>query len=252
MLAKGTTALVTGGSGGIGSALVRMLAGAGVHTIALSNDREKLALLDGLDNVETVFMDVRDADGLKEAFSKRQIDILVNAAGVLGVTGTLYSVPQGSAQHIIDVNVVGIHNCLSAVVPGMVERNRGHVVNVGSLAGPYPSSGQPIYSASKAAVHNMSFNLRMELFGTDVRVTEIRPGRVRTGMHAEMFGGDHARANELLYDPFECLRPEDIAEAIRYVLSTPSHVCVSQIEVVPTHHVVGGARIYQRPPADKD
>lgn len=249
MLAKGTTALVTGGSGGIGSALVRMLAGTGVHAIALSNDREKLALLDGVPNVETVFMDVTDAEGLQRAFADRPIDILVNAAGVLGVTGTLYSVPHASARRIVDVNVVGIHNCLSAVVPGMVARNRGHVVNVGSLAGPYPSAGQPMYSASKAAVHNMSANLRMELFGTDVRVTEIRPGRVRTGMHAEMFGGDHARADELIYDPYECLRPEDIAEAIRYVLSTPPHVCVAQIEVVPTHQVVGGTRMHRRPPA---
>jgi NADP-dependent 3-hydroxy acid dehydrogenase YdfG len=248
MLSEGATALVTGGSGGIGSALVRMLAGAGVHTIALSNDHEKLALLDGLENVETAFMDVTDAEAIKQAFSGRQIDILINAAGVLGVTGTLYSVPHSSAQRIIDVNVVGVHNCLSAVVPGMVERNRGHVVNVGSLAGPYPSAGQPMYSASKAAIHNMSANLRMELFGTDVKVTEIRPGRVRTGMHAEMFDGDHARANELLYDPYECLCPEDIAEAIRYVLSTPPRVCVAQIEVVPQHQVVGGTKMYQRPP----
>src|SRR5690606_1701613 len=112
MLAKGTTALVTGGSGGIGSALVRMLAGTGVHTIALSNDREKLALLDGIEKVETVFMDVTDAEGLRQAFSDRPIDILVNAAGVLGITGTLYSVPHASAQRIVDVNVVGVHNCL--------------------------------------------------------------------------------------------------------------------------------------------
>lgn len=246
MLGKGMRALVTGGSGGIGSALVRMLASHEVHTIALSNDKTKLEALDGVANVETVFMDVTDADGIRETFSGQQIDVLINAAGVLGVTGTLYSVPTASAQRIVDVNIVGIHNCLSAVVPGMVARNRGHVVNIGSLAGPYPSAGQPMYSASKAAVHNMSANLRMELFGTDVRVTEIRPGRVRTGMHAEMFDGDQARAAELLYDPYECLAPEDIAGAIEYVLSTPPHVCVAQIEVVPTHQVVGGTKMFDR------
>ncbi len=246
MLQKGLRALVTGGSGGLGSAMVRMLAGHGVHAIALSNDRAKLEALEGLENVETVFMDVTDSEAMKSIFSGQQIDILINAAGVLGVTGTLYSVPTASAQRILDVNVMGIHNALSATVPGMVERNRGHIVNFGSLAGPYPSAGQPMYSASKGAVHNMSFNLRMELFGTDVRVTEIRPGRVRTGMHAEMFDGDHSRSDALLYDPYECLKATDIADAVEYVLGTPPHVCVSQIEVVPTHQVVGGTRMYNR------
>lgn len=249
MLEKGMRALVTGGSGGIGMALVKMLAGHGVHAFALSNNQEKLDALKGIDNVETVFMDVTDAAALTEFFSGQRIDILVNAAGVLGVTGTLYSVPTSSVQRILDVNVVGVHNALSAVVPGMVERNCGHIVNIGSLAGPYPSAGQPMYSASKAAIHNMSANLRMELFGTDVRVTEIRPGRVRTGMHAEMFDGDHSKSDAILYDPYECLRPQDIADAIQYVLSTPPHVCVAQIEVVPTHQVVGGTKMFQRSPA---
>nr|WP_186363401.1 SDR family oxidoreductase [Rhizobium sp. ACO-34A] len=246
MLEKGMTALVTGGSGGIGSAVVKMLAECGVTAIALSNNQEQLDKLKSIANVEPVFMDVRDAEGLKAAFGARQIDILFNAAGVLGVTGTIYSVPASSAQHIIDVNIIGIHNALSAVVPGMVERNSGHIINMGSLAGPYPSAGQPMYSASKAAVHNMSANLRMELFGTDVKVTELRPGRVRTGMHAEMFDGDHSQSDALLYDPYECLTPENIADAVRYVLATPGNVCVSQIEVVPTHQVVGGTKMYSR------
>tara|TARA_R100001129_G_scaffold186346_3_gene177694 strand:+ start:10654 stop:11406 length:753 start_codon:yes stop_codon:yes gene_type:complete len=250
MLKKGMTALVTGGSGGIGSAVVKTLAARGVTVIAASNDDDKLKALEGIENVETCLVDVRDFTKLKELFGGREIDAVINAAGVLGVTGTIYSVPHESAQEILDVNVVGIHNVLSSVVPGMVERNRGHIVNIGSLAGPYPSAGQPMYSASKAAVHNMSANLRMELFGTDVKVTEIRPGRVRTGMHAEMFEGSHERANEILYDPYECLNAEDIANAIDYVLSTPPHVCVAQIEVVPTHQVVGGTKMHQRESAE--
>ena len=134
---------------------------------------------------------------------------------------------------------------MSAVVPGMIARNRGHVVNIGSIAGPYPSTGQPIYSASKAAIHNMSANLRMELFGTNVRVTELRPGRVRTGMHAEMYAGDHAKSDALLYDPYECLTAEDIAETLRFVLDAPARVRVAQIEVVPTRQVIGGTKMFQ-------
>lgn len=246
MLDANSTALVTGGSGGIGSAVVGMLARHDIRVIALSGDADQLAALKVHGQVEKMLLDVRDAVAMKKAFSGREVDILVNAAGVLGVSGTLFDVPTESAQRILDVNVMGMHNALSAVVPGMLERNRGHIINIGSIAGPYPSTGQPIYSASKAAVHNMSANLRMELFGTDIRVTEVRPGRVRTGMHAEMFEGDHAKANERLYDPYECLDTEDVAETIRFVLSMPSRACVAQIEVVPTHQVVGGTKMFQR------
>ena len=246
MLEQGRTALVTGGSGGIGSEVVKMLAGRGIRAVAASNDADKLKRLEGIQNVETCYVDVTDSDTVQELFADREIDFLVNAAGVLGVTGTLYSVPNASAQRILDVNVIGIHNMLSAVVPGMVKRNRGHIINFGSIAGPYPSTGQPMYSASKAAVHNMSLNLRMELFGTDLKVTELRPGRVRSGMHAEMYGGDQAKAEELLYAPYECMSGVDVANVIAFVLDTPPHLCVSQIEVVPTHQVWGGTKMFQR------
>jgi 3-hydroxy acid dehydrogenase/malonic semialdehyde reductase len=246
ILNQGSTALVTGGSGGIGSAVVQMLAHHGVSVIALSDDADGLDALQVSGPIEKILLDVTDAAAMRSTFSERSVDILVSAAGVLGVTGTLFDVPAASSQRILDVNVMGTHNALSAVVPGMIRRNRGHVINIGSIAGPYPSTGQPMYSASKAAVHNMSANLRMELFGTDIRVTELRPGRVRTGMHAEMFGGDRAKANEQLYDPYECLKADDIAEVIRFVLTMPPHACVAQIEVVPTHQVVGGTKMFQR------
>ena len=246
MLNAGTTALVTGGSGGIGSEVSKTLASRGVHVIAASNDKAKLARLDGMTRIETCFVDVTDEAAVNAYFSDRPIDIVINAAGLLGVTGTIYSVPTASAKSIFEVNVVGIHNVLSAVVPGMLKRNRGHIINFGSIAGPYPSVGQPMYSASKAAVHNMSMNLRLELFGTDIKVTEIRPGRVRSGMHAEMFEGNQARAEEILYAPYECMDGVDVANVIAFVLDTPPHVCVSQIEVVPTHQVYGGTKMFQR------
>ena len=247
MLDDRSVALVTGGSGGIGAAIVRMLRTHHVSVVALSNDAGQLADLKGSDpTIEVMCLDVTDADAFRSAFHDRPIDILVNAAGALGLSGTLFDLPTQAAQRVLDVNVMGTHNALTAVVPGMKARNRGHIINIGSVAGPYPSTGQPMYSASKAAVHNMSGNLRLELFGTDLRVTELRPGRVRTGMHAEMFGGDHAKAAATLYDPYECLTPVDIASVIEFVLSAPPHVCVAQVEVVPTHQVIGGARIYQR------
>jgi len=246
MQLAGKIILVTGGCGGIGSAIAQLLAHAQAHVIALSNNQQRLACLEGQTNIETCFLDVRDKERVQALFENRDVDVLINAAGVLGVTGELYSVPNHSAQQIVDVNIMGLHNMLSAIVPGMIRRNHGHIINFGSLAGPYPSVGQPIYSASKAAVHNISLNLRLELFGTDIKVTEIRPGRVRSGMHAEMFDGDVRQAEALLYTPYECMEPVDIAETIAFVLQTPEHVCVSQIELLPTHQVFGGTKMFER------
>ena len=123
----------------------------------------------------------------------------------------------------------------------MIERDDGHVLLLGSVA-LYPSLGQPIYSATKAAVHSMAHNLRMELYPRNVRVTEYRPGRVRSGMHAEMFDGDQAEAKRRLYDPVTTMSTTEAAEGIVWALSQPPHLCVAQLEVMATEHVIGGVR----------
>ena len=239
----GKTALVTGGTGGIGSAVVRELVAKGAKVISASidTDETRKGVADET-GAECLYLDVSDRDAVMSAISPRQVDILVNASGALGQTGTLFDQPEESAQRLVNVNILGVQNCLQAVVPGMVERDEGHVVLIGSIAGPYPSLAQPIYSATKAAVHSMAFNLRMELYGSQVRVTEIRPGRVRTGMHAEMFGGSHEEADKRVYDPVVTMEADDAAEAIIWALSKPSRLCVSQIEILATDHVIGGIR----------
>ena len=242
----GKRAVVTGGTGGICAAIVRALVGAGASVTAVSIDDAKLAGLAEQTGAETFRLDVSDRVAVMAALACREVDILVNCAGALGVTGTLYEQPAESATRLLMVNVLGVQNCLQAVTPGMLARDDGHIVNIGSVAGPYPSLGQPVYSATKAAVHSMSANLRMELYGSHVRVTEIRPGRVRTGMHAEMFDGDHATANARLYDPYECMEPEDVAEAVLWSLVRPARLCVTQLEIMSTHHVIGGVRFRPR------
>ena len=92
----------------------------------------------------------------------------------------------------------------------------------------------------------MTRNLRMELFGTDIRVSEILPGRVKSGMHAEMFGGDHAKTNDLVYSDYECLLPADVADAVLYMINSPAHVNISHLEIMPTHQSMGGARFFSR------
>jgi len=240
------TALVTGACGGIGSAIVRRLRALDVTVFAVSNRESELQRIAEETGSEAICLDVSDWPSVSKFLSPLAVDALVNAAAVLGPTSKYHDATPESVQAIVNVNIVGVENLIRAIVPEMVARNRGHVVNFGSIAGVYPSEGQPIYSASKAAVHLMSQNLRMELFGTDVRVSEIRPGRVQTGMHAEMFAGDHAKANELVYADYECLLPADVADAVLYMLRTPPHVNVTHLELLPTHQALGGARFHSR------
>ena len=235
------TAVVTGASGGIGAAVVRRLTAAGIETIAASIEPEKLEALGAETGATPLALDVGDHAAVEAALGGRTVDILVNAAGVLGGAAKLFETTPADAEAVVRVNVLGIQNCLRAAVPGMVARNRGHVVNFGSAAGRYAITGEPLYGGTKAAVHLMSLNLRLDLFGSDVRVTEILPGRVESGMHAEMVGGDRAKAQALYYDPYQCLQPSDVADVVLYALSAPAHVDLTQIEMMPTRQVMGGA-----------
>ena len=184
---KSKQAIVLGGGGGIGSQVVRQLAVRGCKVLAASMDgADKLAALAAETGAECIELDVTDRAAVMERLQPRTADFLVLAHGALGRSGTLFDQPAESTRRLVDVNILGVQNCLQAVVPGMIARNSGHVVLLGSVA-LYPSLGQPIYSATKAAVHSMASNLRMELYPAQVKVTEVRPGRVRTGMHAEMF-----------------------------------------------------------------
>jgi NADP-dependent 3-hydroxy acid dehydrogenase YdfG len=153
---------------------------------------------------------------------------------------------------MLRANVAGTVNAIRAVVPGMVARDRGHVVNLGSIAATFPAPGSPAYAATKAAVHSLSQNLRLDLFGSRVRVTEICPGRVRTGIHAGYVGGDAAKAEEAFYRGYECLEPEDIASAVLFALDAPPRMDVTYMEILPTLQVYGGGDFLRTGPAAGD
>lgn len=238
------TALVTGASAGIGAAVAERLAQQGLTVHALARDAERLADLARRTGCVPHAVDVADTEALTDAVSGFKIDILVNNAGV-GHAGTILAADESAVDELLAVNLRAVLHLVRLLVPGMVERDLGHVVNIGSIAGVYNFPGNTVYHATKAAVHTLSRQLRIDARGRRVRVTEICPGRVET----EIFGrllGDREGARRIYYDGYETLRPADIADAIEYAIGAPRHVNVGHIEIMPTFQVPGGLSFERR------
>jgi 3-hydroxy acid dehydrogenase/malonic semialdehyde reductase len=232
--------LVTGASAGFGAALVRRFARSGARVVAAARRTERLAALAAElgDAVLPVELDVRDRAAVAAAIAGlpapfAAIDVLVNNAGLaLG----LEMAPRADLdqwQQMIDTNCTGLVTVTRTVLPGMVERRRGHVVNLGSVAGSYPYPGGNVYGATKAFVHQFSLNLRSDLHGTGVRVTCIEPGMCGgTEFSTVRFGGDQARA-DAVYAGVTPLSADDVAEAVAWATAQPAHVNVNTIELMP-------------------
>jgi 3-hydroxy acid dehydrogenase/malonic semialdehyde reductase len=185
-------------------------------------------------------VDVRDGDALERLVAQAAPDLLVNNAGLgAGITGLTGATREEVAQ-TVDTNVTAVLELLRLTLPGMIGRKRGHIVNIGSVAGMYPLVSA-VYGASKGAVRLMSQNLRLELRGTGVRVTEICPGRVSTEFY-DAAVPDAGLRDKLKTTGIRELSPGDIAAAILYAVSTPPHVNVQTIELQPVEQTFGGAR----------
>ncbi len=230
-------ALVTGASSGIGEAVVHALAGAGLDVYAAARRGERLAALAQLTGCTAVPMDVRDNNVLYDLCERQAFDIVVNNAG-LGRGRDLLVAERDDIDATIDTNVRAALHVLRASLPGMVERKRGHIVNIGSVAGLYPISSV-VYGASKGAMHLLSQNLRLETRGSGVRVTEICPGRVDTEFF-DVAIDDEAELERTKNAGIVALSPTDIVDAIVYALETPRHVNISTIEIQPLDQVFGG------------
>ena len=236
-LSEYKTALVTGASSGIGTECVKALREGGLEVIALARREERLEALARETGCRALVLDMTDTDALYRTLGALEIDILVNNAGLgRGFAGFLNS-SKAEIDEMIEVNVTAAIHAVRAVGEGMVQRQRGHIVNIGSIAGLYPL-GVPVYAATKGAIHLFAQNLRLDLKGTGVRLTEICPGRVMT----EFFDGaiaDEAKRREMV-SSFQILKAEDIAAAIMFALEAPWHVNVSTIELTPTEQAPGG------------
>ena len=240
-----SSALVTGAGRGIGAATVRKLRGAGLAVHAVARSAEALEALANETGCIPHVLDVTDHAAVEAVFGDLAIDVLVNNAGVAGPDGPIHEQDSGVLKRILEVNVEGVAAMLRAVIPGMRARNRGHIVNITSIAALHPLPGQIAYSASKMALRAMTQNLRIELYGKRIRVTEIAPARVETYFHAQQFSGDRAATKRDLYDGFESLKPEDIADAIAYCIGAPERVDVTLMEILPTLQVIGGINFHR-------
>jgi NADP-dependent 3-hydroxy acid dehydrogenase YdfG len=241
------SALVTGASSGIGRAVAVALAGRGLEVHAGARRRDRLDALVAETGCIAHLLDVRDGAAVEAALEDLEVDIVVNSAGVGLGFSALYKAAREDMEATLETNVLGTARVLNAVLPGMVARKRGHVVNIGSIFGLH-AIGSTVYGASKGAIHLMSQNLRLELQGSGVRVSEVCPGRAQTEFLEIAAAGDRARA-AAMRDDFEILTAEDCADAVLYVLDTPWRVNVSLIELTATEQAPGGASIV---PVSKD
>lgn len=235
------TALVTGASAGMGYAIAERLRREGLEVHALARNETSLAELAERTGVIPHVVDVTDTATLAATLSGLEIDVLVNNAGV-SRPGNILSSNAFDIDEQIDVNLRAALHLSRLILPGMVERNRGHIVNITSIAGHYEFGGHTVYHATKAAMHTVSRQLRVDAYGRDVRVTEICPGRVETDIFARVEKIDPALAKEKYFADYEVPQPSDIADAVAYAIGTPSYVNVGLIEIMPTMQVPGGLR----------
>ncbi len=232
--------LITGATSGYGEATALRFHAAGARVIVTGRRKERLdALVTRLgERVLALNFDVTDHAALEEAVAGLPsefgaVDVLVNnAGGALGLEPA-HRASLDDWESMIDTNIKGVTFMTRAVLPGMVERNRGHVVNLGSVAGSYPYPGGNVYGATKAFVQQFSLNLRADLHGTAVRVTNIEPGFSETEFSIVRFKGDAERAKKL-YEGTAPLRPDDIAESIFWCATLPEHVNINRLEIMPT------------------
>jgi 3-hydroxy acid dehydrogenase / malonic semialdehyde reductase len=229
------TILVTGASAGIGAACVREFERRGNRVIAMARRAERLKSFKSA-HVHVCACDVNDHEGVRRQLSAlpeefREIDVLVNNAGLaLGMAKAQESEWQDWST-MIETNVRALTFMTHLLLPDMVKRKRGHVVNLGSVAGTYPYQGGNVYAATKAYVEQFTLALRADLHGTRVRVTNIEPGMVATDFSEVRFKGDRARADKV-YEGLEALTAQDIAETVAYVVDLPERVNVNRLELM--------------------
>ena len=241
--------IITGASSGIGAACARKFAQAGYTLLLNARSIDKLQALKteletayGID-VELLPFDVRDRKAAEAALKSlpekyQTIDVLVNNAGLALGVDKEYEGTEENYDTMIETNITALLMMTRLVVPGMVKRGKGHVINIGSVAGDAAYPGGSVYCATKAAVKVLSDGLRMDLVDTPLRVTNVKPGLVETNFSVTRFAGDKERADKV-YQGIKPLTGEDIAEVVYFAASAPEHVQIAEVLVLATHQASG-------------
>lgn len=244
--------VVTGASSGFGEAIARRFAKHGAHLILAARRKDRLEKLAKDLNVPVhiVELDVRNRDAVEKTFSSLPADfakvtILVNNAGLALGLEPAHKVNLDDWETMIDTNVKGLVTVTRNLLPGMVERKKGHIVNIGSVAGSYPYPGGNVYGGTKAFVKQFSLALRSDLLGANVRVTNIEPGMADTEFSVVRFKGDKGAADQV-YQGVEALTADDIAETVFWSTALPAHVNINSIEVMPTQQAFAGFKVERR------
>jgi 3-hydroxy acid dehydrogenase/malonic semialdehyde reductase len=248
---NGRIAFVTGGGSGIGEACARLFVKSGARVVIAGRRHERLDAIAGElgEACHAQVLDVRDADAVKRVFLElpevfRAVDVLVNAAGGAHGLTSAQDAKLSDWDEMIATNVTGLVHMTRAALPGMVERRRGHIVNLGSVAGSFPYPGGNVYGATKAFVERFSANLRADLLGLPIRVTNVEPGMVETEFSVVRFGGDRAKAGAV-YAAMTPLVAADIADLVLFAVTRPAHVNVNRIEVMPVDQAFSGFSVHR-------
>ena len=246
------TIFITGATAGFGKAMAQRYASAGWKLVltgrrAARLDELKTALAPA--SVHTICFDIRDRTAAQDAVASlpaefAAIDVLVNNAGLALGTEPAQNCDLDEWETMVDTNIKGVLYITRAILPGMIERNTGHIVNLGSVAGSYPYPGGNAYGGTKAFVKQFSLNLLADLLGTKIRVTNIEPGLCESEFSVIRFRGDKDKADSV-YKGTEPILPGDIAEIIYWTTTLPPHININSLEVMPVDQAFGPFAIHR-------
>ncbi|WP_321393645.1 SDR family oxidoreductase [uncultured Desulfuromusa sp.] len=243
------TILITGATSGFGKACAEYFAAQGWQLILTGRRRERLEQLQQQlgENVRQIMaLDVRDREQVFEKLGAlTDVDVLLNNAGLALGLEPSWEVNIDDWETMVDTNIKGLMYCTRALLPQMVTRNSGHIVNIGSTAGSWPYPGGNVYGGTKAFVKQFSRNLRADLIGSKVRVTNVAPGMAESEFSNVRFKGDTEQAAKV-YQGAEALRPEDIAETVFWIVNRPAHVNINAVEMMPVDQAWGPFAIHRQ------
>lgn len=242
--------MITGATSGFGKAMAQRLAPH--HKLILTGRRKERLIelqkeLGGEEKIQIIAEDIRDFSKMQNAYSQlstswQDVDVLINNAGLALGLEAAHEANLDDWHTMIDTNVTALVNTSRMILPQMYQKNSGYIINIGSIAGSWPYPGGNVYGASKAFVQQFSRNLRADLVGKNIRVTNIEPGLAESEFSIVRFKGNEEKANKV-YENKSPLLPEDIAKTVEWLISSPAHFNVNSIEIMPTGQAWGPLQV---------